>query len=52
MLLPINVADVITTLLPLVECILADVIAMMPWCYVTTNVDVKLADVIAKWQME
>ena len=44
-------ADVITTLLPL-RVILADVIAMMSWCYVTTNVDVCLADVIAKWQME
>ena len=37
--------DVITTLLPL-RVILADVIAMMSWCYVTTNVDVCLADVI------
>ena len=36
MLLPITVADVITTLLPLIV-ILADVIAMMYWCYVTTN---------------
>ena len=36
MLLPITVADVITTLLPLIV-ILADVIAMMCWCYVTTN---------------
>ena len=52
MLLPVNVADVIATVLPLVECVLADVIAMMPWCYATTNVDVYLADVNAKWQME
>ena len=39
MLLPIIVADVITTLLPLIV-ILADVIAMMSWCCVTTNIDV------------
>ena len=36
MLLPVTVADVITTLLPLIV-LLADVIAMMCWCYVTTN---------------
>ena len=50
MLLPMTVADVITTLLPLIV-ILADVIAMMCWCYVTTNCYI-LADVIAKCQME
>ena len=51
MLLPIIVADVNTTLLPLIV-ILADVIAMMCRCHVTTNIDIYLADVIAKWQME
>ena len=51
MLLPIIVADVNTTLLPLIV-ILADVIAMMCRCHVTTNIDICLADVIAKWQME
>ena len=59
MLVPIVVADVMATvfiyvrlmLLPLIV-ILADVIAMMCRCHITTNIDVCLADVIAKWQME
>ena len=50
MLLPIIMADVIANIASILLWLM-----LLPRCYIciiTTNVDICMADVIAKWQME
>ena len=50
MLLPIIMADVIANIASMLLCMM-----LLPRCHIciiTTNVDICMADVIAKWQME